>query len=70
MRLYGDGMLEASAAAVDGLATTTQAIHIGADPADTSGRSFNGWIDELRVTKWVGRYVTNFVPPAAAFPRF
>lgn len=31
-------------------------------------RAFNGYIDEVRVTKGVGRYTTNFVPPTQAFP--
>ncbi|TIL80512.1 MAG: LamG domain-containing protein, partial [Mesorhizobium sp.] len=34
-------------------------------------RSFNGWIDELRITKGVARYASDggFTPPTAAFPR-
>lgn len=28
----------------------------------------DGWIDELRITKGVARYVTDFTPPTAAFP--
>lgn len=29
---------------------------------------FDGWLDELRITKGVARYVTDFTPPVAAFP--
>ena len=30
--------------------------------------SWNGHLDEFRITKGVGRYSANFTPPAAAFP--
>lgn len=39
---------------------------IGGRPSD--GQYFNGHIDDLRVTKGVARYTTNFSPPTAAFP--
>lgn len=40
---------------------------------DTGGAltttSFNGWLDELRLTVGYARYAANFTPPVAAFPR-
>lgn len=33
-----------------------------------SGNTFNGWLDEIRITKGVGRYTTNFTAPTEPFP--
>lgn len=33
------------------------------------GEDSDAWLDEIRVTKGVARYTTNFTPPTAIFPR-
>lgn len=45
---------------------STKAFSIGA--ASNATAKFNGYIDELRVTKGVARYTTNFTAPTAEFP--
>ena len=34
----------------------------------TGSADFNGYIDEFRITKGVGRYTSGFTPPASPFP--
>ena len=43
-------------------------IMIGEFNDGAGAGNFNGYIDDLRVTKGVARYVTNFTPPVARMP--
>jgi hypothetical protein len=44
-------------------------VNVGALVGEsTSVLSFQGYIDELRLTQGVARYTSSFVPPTAAFP--
>jgi hypothetical protein len=41
---------------------------IGVDSASGNTNYFNGFIDDLRITKGVARYTSAFTPPTAALP--
>lgn len=64
-RLFLDGVLKETATN-SGAFGDTDTVNIGSDPY--GGPVFNGWIDEVRITKGVARYTASFTPPEEAFP--
>ena len=48
------------------LAVNTSPVSIGAY-ATNGANSFNGHIDEVRISKGIARWTRNFVPPVAAY---
>lgn len=64
-RVFLDGVLKNTNTSSQAYGATTD-IYIGQDPY--FGAILSGWIDDVRVTKGVARYTSNFTPPDAAFP--
>jgi len=64
--LFINGTSESTANSSVVIADDTSLLRIGASDAGAS--SLNGFIDDLRITKGVARYTSNFTPPTAAFP--
>jgi len=56
------GTTDTDADGVDDYAAT---LTIGVHP--TAGRGLNGWLDELRISKGIARWTSNFTPPTAPY---
>jgi len=66
VRQFINGTLDATTATFSNGTSNTQEVRIGID--EVGGDGFNGYIDDLRITKGVARYTANFTPPSAPFP--
>ena len=64
--LYVDGTSRSTNTWSVAISDIAGAVYIGRD--QFYGRDFNGYIDDLRITKGVARYTSNFTPPTAPFP--
>lgn len=64
--VYQNGVSVASGTLTGELMTNANAVTVGADGDGATG--FNGYIDEMRVSKGVARYTAAFTPPSAPFP--
>lgn len=59
------GATATNSASISG--STNPLLLSGINAAGVFSQPFNGFLDEVRITKGVGRYTANFTPPTAAF---
>jgi len=64
IRLFIDGVVENTATWAGSISSTSRVLQIG---NDNVGSFLNGYIDDLRITKGVARYTSNFTPPTQPF---
>lgn len=64
--LWIDGVLEASGASSNAGYDCNRAFNIGR-LGEFTGTSFDGWLDEFRITRGKARYTSAFTPPTVAF---
>lgn len=68
VRLFVDGVLEATATNSQSLNISNNGLQIGRNGWDGTPSHWNGYMDELRITKGIARYTATFTPPTAPFP--
>lgn len=68
IKFYVDGTASATVYNIGAtaLAASTSAVHIGTTAGDRD--YFDGYLDDIRITKGVARYTSDFTPPEEAFP--
>ena len=67
MTIYCDGVAVGSASHSYNFSdSTTRELYIGKQVVGSGTRRFDGYVDDLRITKGVARYTKNFIPPNAA----
>lgn len=67
-RLFLDGAVENSTAASITMTWGSNGSQLGENIWDGAAGHFDGWIDEVRITRGLARYTGAFTPPSVAFP--
>jgi hypothetical protein len=69
VRVFVDGVLANSTTTSGSISDSTgNQVVVGNTKELQAGRMFNGYLQDVRVTKGYARYTANFTPPTAAFP--
>lgn len=66
--LYVNGIASGSTTNTATFSGTSGSLWVGATGDSIANSAINGYIDDLRITKGVARYTSNFTPPASPFP--
>ena len=69
LRCFLNGTQAGSAIALTSNLTSVVPLSIGANQDGGPSQYFTGYIDDLRITNGVCRYIANFTPPQQALPR-
>jgi hypothetical protein len=64
-RMFANGALEYSGSLASDFGSS-RTLRIGEDQGGAA--DYNGYMDDIRITKGVARYTANFTPPTAPFP--
>ena len=67
-RVFIDGTLSGTITSLNTPATNTQTLRIGVWDYSAGAEYFNGYIDEIRITKGYARYTGSFVTQSVEFP--
>jgi len=69
LRLFINGTQVSSTTSSNNISDSAgNALAVGRTIEGIGSRDYNGYIDDLRITKGYARYTSNFTPPTAAFP--
>lgn len=69
IRLFVNGVQAGSVANSNSISDPSANISRIGQSAVGGVENYTGYIDDFRITKGVGRYITNFIPPKVALPR-
>jgi len=64
-RTFYDGTLAASATTAATVMADTNPVRIGA--GSVTGEDYGGWLEEIRISKGIARWTSNFVPPTSPY---
>lgn len=68
VRVFFNGVLESTQTSSYSLNMSLNGLQIGRNGWDGAQGYWNGYIDDLRITKGIARYTSSFTPPAGPLP--